>query len=74
MKKKSTTTASPARNTEFGTRWRNAGSSASAKIPPMLAAARLYQKIGDDARKSRFEPRPSPQMRRSIKEGCYYAD
>ena len=24
---------------------------------PMLAVARLYQKIGDDARKWRFEPR-----------------
>lgn len=28
---------------------------------PMLAQARLYQKIGDDARKYRFEPRQLPQ-------------
>ena len=27
---------------------------------PMLAEARLYQKIGDDARKWRFEPRILP--------------
>ena len=27
---------------------------------PMLAEARLYQKIGDDAKKWRFEPRPLP--------------
>ena len=27
---------------------------------PMLAEARLYQKIGDDARKWRFEPRQLP--------------
>lgn len=27
---------------------------------PMLAEARLYQKIGDDARKYRFEPRMLP--------------
>ncbi len=36
---------------------------------PMLAQARLYQKIGDDARKYRFEPRmlPSqPKNRNSI--------
>lgn len=28
---------------------------------PMLAEARLFQKIGDDARKCRFEPRPLPK-------------
>ena len=28
---------------------------------PMLAQARLYQKIGNDARKYRFEPRPLPK-------------
>ena len=28
---------------------------------PMLAMARLYQKIGDDARKWRFEPRQLPK-------------
>lgn len=28
---------------------------------PMLAVARLYQKIGDDARKWRFEPRQLPK-------------
>lgn len=28
---------------------------------PMLAEARLYQKIGDDAKKWRFEPRPLPK-------------
>ena len=27
---------------------------------PMLAVARLFQKIGDDARKWRFEPRQLP--------------
>lgn len=27
---------------------------------PMLAMARLYQKIGDDARKFRFEPKQLP--------------
>ena len=31
---------------------------------PMLAEARLYQKIGDDARKWRFEPRMLPDPRR----------
>ena len=29
---------------------------------PMLAQARLYQKIGDDARKYRFEPRQLPKQ------------
>lgn len=28
---------------------------------PMLAEARLYQKIGDDARKWRFEAKPLPK-------------
>lgn len=28
---------------------------------PMLAEARLFYKIGDDAKKWRFEPRPLPQ-------------
>lgn len=28
---------------------------------PMLAEARLFQKIGDDARKWRFEARPLPR-------------
>lgn len=28
---------------------------------PMLAQARLYQRIGDDARKWRFEPRELPK-------------
>lgn len=28
---------------------------------PMLAEARLFQKIGDDARKWRFEPRALPE-------------
>ena len=28
---------------------------------PMLAQARLFQKIGDDARKYRFEPRQLPK-------------
>lgn len=32
---------------------------------PMLAVARLYQKIGDDAKKWRFEPRMLPH----VKEG-----
>ena len=30
---------------------------------PMLAEARLYQKIGDDARKYRFEPRMLPDSK-----------
>lgn len=30
---------------------------------PMLAVARLYQKIGDDARKWRFEPRQLPKLK-----------
>ena len=29
---------------------------------PMLAVARLYQKIGDDAKKWRFEPRQLPKL------------
>lgn len=28
---------------------------------PMLAVARLYQKLGDDAKKWRFEPRMLPE-------------
>ncbi len=39
---------------------------------PMLAEARLYQKIGDDARKYRFEPRmlpnPRPRVSKPITE------
>lgn len=36
---------------------------------PMLAVARLFQRIGEDARKWRFEPRPLPKnMRRSENE------
>lgn len=31
---------------------------------PMLAMARLYQKIGDDAKKYRFEPRMLPEVAR----------
>lgn len=31
---------------------------------PMLAQARLYQKIGDDARRYRFEPRVLPNRMR----------
>ena len=30
---------------------------------PMLAMARLYQKIGDDAKKYRFEPRMLPEVK-----------
>ena len=30
---------------------------------PMLAEARLYQKIGDDAAEWRFEPRQLPEAR-----------
>lgn len=30
---------------------------------PMLAQARLYQKIGNDARKYRFEPRMLPDQK-----------
>jgi len=32
-----------------------------AEDTPMLATARLYQKIGDDARKWRFDPRMLPE-------------
>ena len=31
---------------------------------PMLAVARLHQKIGNDARKGRFEPRPLPHAKK----------
>lgn len=30
---------------------------------PMLAIARLYQKLGDDAKKWRFEPRMLPEVK-----------
>ena len=30
---------------------------------PMLAMARLYQKIGDDAKKYRFEPKMLPEVK-----------
>lgn len=33
---------------------------------PMLAEARLYQKIGDDARKWRFEPRMLPDSKEPV--------
>ena len=33
---------------------------------PMLAVARLYQKIGEDAKKWRFEPRPLPKVKEVI--------
>lgn len=36
---------------------------------PMLAEARLYQKIGDDAKKWRFEPRELPEKKSPIR-GC----
>lgn len=35
---------------------------------PMLAVARLYQKIGDDAKKWRFEPRPIPVVKENKSE------
>ena len=35
---------------------------------PMLAEARLFQKLGDDARKWRFEPRPLPKNYNADKE------
>lgn len=39
------------------------------KDTPMLAVARLYQKISDDTRKSRFEPHPLPtKIRRDMVE------
>lgn len=38
---------------------------------PMLAEARLYQKIGDDARKYRFEPRMLPGAKQT-ECGCRY--
>lgn len=31
---------------------------------PMLAMARLYQKLGDDAKKWRFEPRVLPEEKK----------
>lgn len=34
---------------------------------PMLAEARLYQKIGDDARRYRFEPRILPSVKKCTK-------
>ena len=33
---------------------------------PMLAVARLHQKIGDDARKWRFEPRMLPDTAEEV--------
>lgn len=36
---------------------------------PMLAVARLFQKIGDDARKWRFEPRQLPRTVNVSKSG-----
>lgn len=38
---------------------------------PMLAEARLYQKLGDDARKWRFQPRVLPDRRN---KGCKYCE
>lgn len=34
---------------------------------PMLAVARLYQKLGDDAKKWRFEPRMLPEPVKEVK-------
>lgn len=34
---------------------------------PMLAVARLYQKLGDDAKKWRFEPRMLPGDQKEVK-------
>ena len=39
---------------------------------PMLAEARLFQKIGDDARKWRFEPRQLP--RNFLKSATFLAN
>lgn len=36
---------------------------------PMLAVARLYQKIGDDALRWRFDVRPLPKTTSAAKEG-----
>lgn len=33
---------------------------------PFLAIARLYQKIGDDAKKARFEPKKLPEKRSKV--------
>ena len=33
---------------------------------PMLAEARLYQKLGDDAKKWRFEPRMLPEPPKEV--------
>ena len=30
---------------------------------PMLAVARLYQKLGDEAKRTGYEPRPLPKVR-----------
>ena len=35
---------------------------------PKLAEARLFQKIGEDARKWRFEPRPLPKEKENANE------
>ena len=35
---------------------------------PMLAVARLHQKIGEDAKKWRFEPRPLPKVKENTNE------
>ena len=37
---------------------------------PMLAEARLFQKLGDDARKYRFQPRMLPTQKGSGNERC----
>lgn len=39
---------------------------------PMLAEARLFQKIGDSARKWRFEPKPLPKELVILYEGVQY--
>lgn len=36
---------------------------------PMLAVARLYQKLGDDAKKYRFEPRELPAVKEETQNG-----
>lgn len=36
---------------------------------PMLAEARLYQKLGDDAKKWRFEPRMLPEVEMEVSDG-----
>lgn len=43
--------------------WRKCWQFGISEDTPMLAEARLFQKIGDDARKYRFEARSLPKVK-----------